>query len=234
MEPQRVLIVDDHPVVRRGISALLEDEPWVGEVAEAATVEEAVKEAVSRQVNVIAMDIALPDGDGIDATRRILQRRPEVKVLMVTLTEDEDTVERALRAGARGYVLKDTDPDAVVDALRAVAGGGLVLGPKVGPAMLTTLRRAPAALPAPFDQLTPRERDILAGLARGEANAQIARHLGVGEKTIRNQLTTVFAKLNVADRTNAVLRIKDAGVEGMLASWVEPSGRPGGTKVPPR
>jgi DNA-binding NarL/FixJ family response regulator len=214
VEDRRVLIVDDHPVVRRGLRAMLEGEPWVAEVTEAATVADAVREAISRRVHVIAMDVALPDGDGVDATRRILRGHPDAKVLMLTMTDDEDMVERALRAGASGYLLKDTDPDTVVDALRTVAGGGVVLGPRIGPTMLTALRRAPADLPPPFDQLTARERDILGRLAVGDSNALIARHLGVSEKTVRNQLSVVFAKLGVADRVHAALLARDAGIAG--------------------
>ncbi|GAA4700073.1 response regulator [Phytohabitans rumicis] len=211
--PQRVLIVDDHPVVRRGLRAMLEGEPWVRDVVEAATVEEAVKEAVSQQVDVVAMDVALPDGDGIDATRRIIQLCPRVNVLMVTYYDDEDRVARALRAGARGYVLKDTEPDTVVDALRTVANGGVVLGPRIGPDVLAALQRAPATLRPPFDTLTPREREILAGLVRGDSNPKIARHLNLSEKTVRNQLSIVFTKLGVADRVQAALLARDAGIE---------------------
>lgn len=212
VDNQRVLIVDDHPVVRRGLRTMLEGERWVDEVVEAATVAEAVRAAVSRQVHVVAMDVALPDGDGIEATRRILQSRPEVRILVLTMTNDPDLVTRALRAGARGYVLKDTDPDLVVDALRTVAGDGVVLGPGIGPAVLVP---GGATGPSPpFDQLTPREREILVRLAAGDSNARIARHLGLSEKTVRNQLSLMFAKLGVADRVQAALLARDAGIGG--------------------
>lgn len=214
LQPCRVLIVDDHPVVRRGLRAMLEGESWVEDVVEAATVQEALKEAVSRQVHVVAMDVTLPDGDGIEATRLIIRRCPGVNVLMVTFHDDEDRVARALRAGARGYVLKDTEPDIVVDALRTVAGGGVVLGPRIGPEVLANLQRTPTELPPPFDQLTQREREILAGLVRGDSNARIAKQLNVTEKTVRNQLTTVFTKLSVDGRVQAALLARDAGIEG--------------------
>lgn len=191
---------------------MLEGEAWVEEVVEASTVAEAVREAITRRVDVVAMDITLPDGDGIEATRRILTGHPEANVLILTLSDDEDLVERALRVGARGYLLKDTEPDTVVDALRTVAGGGIVLGPRIGSALVTALRRAPAHLPPPFDQLTNRERDILARLAQGDNNAQIARRLGVAEKTIRNQLSAVFTKLGVTDRLQAALMAREAGI----------------------
>lgn len=210
----RVLIVDDHPVVRRGLRAMLEDEDWVASVAEAATVDEAVRAAVSTKAHVVAMDINLPDGDGIEATRRILTLSPGVKVLIVTLYDDKDRVARALKAGARGYVLKDTEPDTIVDALRTVADGGVVLGPKVGPEVLTTLQRTPTQLPPPFDKLTAQERRILAGLVRGATNAEIGRSMGLNEKTVRNYLTAVFEKLGVDSRVQAALRARDAGIEG--------------------
>jgi DNA-binding NarL/FixJ family response regulator len=208
----RVLIVDDHPVVRRGLRVMLEGEPWVEEVAEAATVAEAVKEAVTRQVHVVAMDVALPDGDGIDATRRILRARPDVMVLMLTMAEDENVVARAMEAGARGYLLKDTDPEIVIDSLRTVAAGGVVLGPRIGPAVIMAAARQPARLLPPLDQLTPREYEILTLLAAGENNARIARRLGLSEKTVRNQLSSVFSKLEVADRVQAALLARSMGV----------------------
>lgn len=214
VQSRRVLIVDDHPVVRRGLRAMLEGEPWVEQVSDAATMADAIREAISGQVHVIAMDVALPDGDGVEATRRILLGLPDAKVLMLTMSDDEDVVARAMRAGAKGYVLKDTDPDTVVDALRTVAAGGVVFGPRIGPALLTTLRRTPASLPPPFDQLTTREREILARLSSGDSNAQIARHLGVSEKTVRNQLSMVFSKLGIADRVQAALLARDAGITG--------------------
>ncbi|HEX8626848.1 MAG TPA: response regulator transcription factor, partial [Catenuloplanes sp.] len=137
---------------------------------------------------------------------------PDAMVLILTMTDDEDVVVRALRAGARGYLLKDTDPDTVVDALRTVAGGGVVLGPTIGPGLLSALRRGPAALAPPLDKLTAREREMLAGLACGHSNARIARGLGLSEKTVRNQLSVVFTKLAVADRVQAALLARDAGV----------------------
>lgn len=214
LKPQRVLIVDDHPIVRRGLRMMLEGEPWVAEVVEAATVKEAVEKAVSCQVDVVAMDVAFPDGDGIEATRQIRRLWPRANVLMVTLHDDEDRVVQALNAGARGYVLKETEPDTLIDALRTVAGGGVVLGPRIGPEVLTTLQQQPARLPQPFDRLTDREREILAGLVRGESNARIARRLGVAEKTVRNQLSSVFTKLEVSDRVQAALLARDHGITG--------------------
>ncbi|GIH05495.1 DNA-binding response regulator [Rhizocola hellebori] len=210
----RVLVVDDHPVVRRGLRTLLDGEPWVSEVREAATAAEALREVVSRGIHVVSMDVSLPDGDGVEAVARILAARPEAKVLMLTMADDEEIIARALRAGARGYLVKETDPDTIVEALHTVAVGGVVLGPRIGPSVLSTLRRAPTEVPAPFDRLTVRERDIVTLLANGESNARIARQLGVSEKTVRNQLSSVFAKLEVADRVQAALLARDTGFTG--------------------
>ncbi|MGH4025896.1 MAG: response regulator [Pseudonocardiaceae bacterium] len=211
-ERVRLLIVDDHPVVRRGLCTMLEGESWVEGVVEAATVTEAVKEAVTRQVHVVAMDVALPDGDGIDATRRILRACPEARVLVLTMADDADIVARAFDAGARGYLLKDTDPEMVIDALRTVAAGGVVLGPRIGLEVIKAAQGRPARLQPPLDQLTPREFEILTLLAAGESNARIARRLGVTEKTVRNQLTNVFSKLEVADRVQAALLARRMGI----------------------
>jgi DNA-binding NarL/FixJ family response regulator len=211
-ERLRVLVVDDHPVVRRGLRAMLEAEPWVDEIIDAASAAEAVRQAVARRVDVAAMDVGLPDADGIDATRRIVAALPGVRILMLTLHDDPDVVARSLHAGAHGYLLKDSDPDTILHALRTVASGGVVLGPGVGPRLLTSLQGTPTRLPPPLDRLTARERDLLGRLAVGDNNSQIARHLRLSEKTVRNQLSTVFAKLGVADRVRAALIARDAGM----------------------
>ena len=208
----RLLVVDDHPIVRRGLRTMLEAEAWVDEVIEAATLAEALKAVTGGRIDVVSLDIALPDGDGVGAIRRIVRACPDTRVLMLTMTDDDDVVARALRAGANGYVLKDTDPGAVVDALRAVAAGGTVFGPNIGRTLLSDLRPRLARLPAPFDRLSRRERDLLAGLAAGESNVEIARRVGVSEKTVRNQVSLLFAKLGVADRMQAALAARDAGL----------------------
>lgn len=210
MQAVRALVVDDHPVFRRGLRSLLADEPWVTEVDEADTVAGAVERAVDDRAGVVAMDVRLPDGDGIDATARILERRPQTAVLLLTMIGDEEIVRRGLAAGARGYLLKDTDPDAVVDALKTVGQGGLVLGPRVPTSALTT--PGTAGPPAPFDRLTARERQLAEQLAGGRTNGQIARVLGVSEKTVRNAVSAVLAKLAVPDRLAVALLARDVGL----------------------
>lgn len=212
---QRVLVVDDHPVFRRGLMALLEGEPWVEAVLEAGTVHDAVRDAATGAVTAVVMDLCLPDGDGIDATAQITAARPGVAVLVVTMTLDEQLVARALRAGARGYTVKDIDPEALVDALRTVVHGGLVLGPGVGTHVVDQLRATPAPLRAPLDRLSRRELDLLAGVSAGWANMRIARSLGLSDKTVRNQLSTVFTKLGVSDRVQAALLARELGLPRM-------------------
>jgi two-component system, NarL family, nitrate/nitrite response regulator NarL len=204
----RALVVDDHPVFRRGLRSLLDGEPWVDRVDEAATVREAVDIAAHTDVGVIAMDVRLPDGNGIDATARILEQHPGIAVLLLTMSGEEDLVRRGLRAGAKGYLLKDSDPEAVVDALRAVCGGGLVLGPRVP----TTVLAAAGGPPAPFDRLTPRECVLAEHIAAGRTNIQIARALGVSDKTVRNAVSALLAKLSVPDRLAVALLARDVGL----------------------
>jgi two-component system nitrate/nitrite response regulator NarL len=191
---------------------MLESEPWVEDVFEASSVAEAVREAVSHGVHVVAMDVELPDGDGIEATSTLLRRCPQARVLVLTYANDEETVDRAMRAGAQGYLLKETDPDDVVDALRIVANGGRVMGPKISSDLLRGRHRSPGDLPPPFNRLTTRELGIVVRLAGGDSNAAIARHLNVSDKTVRNALSTVFDKLGVADRTQAALLAQRHGI----------------------
>jgi two-component system, NarL family, nitrate/nitrite response regulator NarL len=225
----KVLIVDDHPIVRRGLRALLEGQPWVADIAEAQTAGEAVRIALTFQANVVVMDIRLPDGNGIDATRRILKANPQARVLVLTMTDDESTVLGALRAGANGYVHKDSPPDMLIDALRTVAGGGVVLGPAIGNKVVDMLSPALTKRRPPLDLLTEREYDILMRLAKGEDNARIARGIGVTEKTIRNQLSLIYTKLRVSDRVQAALLVRDLG----LAPNPPATTHPGDELTPP-
>lgn len=215
MAGQRLLIVDDHPIVRRGLRTLLERLPWVDLIVEAANVADAVREATLHRVQLVAMDIELGDheGDGIDAVRRIRQARPDANILMLTMSDERAVVHRAVSAGARGYVLKHTEPSHLISALETVAGGGFVLGPGVGPEVFDVLGAGPLRPPPPFDTLTTRELAMVKRLVAGDINSAIARRLGLAEKTVRNQLSDIYAKIGVADRTQAALKAHEAGIE---------------------
>jgi two-component system, NarL family, nitrate/nitrite response regulator NarL len=220
MTDRRVLVVDDHPVFRSGLRALLERESWVTSVVEAGTVQEAVGVARTTTIDVAVMDIRLPDGDGVHATRAILAAQPSVRVLVLTMSEDPRWIAQALQAGARGYVVKLSDPDVILAAVHSVACGGLVLGPQVDPSALTPGSRADP-VPPPFDRLTKREFDVLTSLASGAPAPAIAQTHQLSEKTVRGILSTICMKLQVTDRTQAALLARDHGIGGPLKS--EPS-----------
>lgn len=207
----RLVLVDDHPVVRRGLRALLDTIDEVEVVGEAADGEAAVREAQLLHPDVILMDIRLPVLDGVEATRRISAAVPEVAVLVLTMYDDDATVLTAMRAGARGYLLKGAEQDEIVAAIRAVAAGQVIYGPGVAARMLS-LFAAPPASTVPFPELTEREREILTLLASGLRNAAIARQLFLSPKTVSNNLTAIFAKLRVADRSAAIIRARDEGL----------------------
>ena len=204
-----VLIVDDHPVVRRGLAAMLGLEDWVARVVEAGSVRDGAAAGATERVDVAVVDLGLPDGDG-PARRRRLRRAPGCPVLVLTMTRDEGIVRACLAAGAGGYLLKDSPPDAVVRAVRTVLDGGLVLGPEVARAALPTTR--PARLPAPLDRLTPADLRLLAHVADGRTNPRIAAELGVAEKTVRNRVSTLLGVLGVEDRVQAALLAREKGL----------------------
>lgn len=204
-----VLLVDDHPVVRRGMASLLSLEPWISRLVEVGSVGEALRTATTDRPDAAVVDLALPDGDGVSLIRRLRRVAPECVVLVLTMTRDEATVQACLEAGASGYLLKDSAPDSLVPSLRTVAEGGIVLGPHVSPGTLRTLRR----VPPPFDVLTPRELRHVGLLASGLSSAQIAERLDVTEKTARNQMAAILAKLGVADRVQVALLARDAGLQ---------------------
>lgn len=213
LKNQCVLIVDDHGVVRRGLRSMLEGEPWVGTVLEAPTMAEAQRLATMHPVDLVAMDISLPDGDGVEATRRILRARPEAKILVITFDQEDETVSRALAAGACGYMLKLTEPpDLLVDALRTTAGGARVLSPDIELPVATPGGRRKRALPEELSSLSERELTMLTLAAKGRTNKAIAGEVGVSEKTVRNQMSRILAKLGVADRVQAALVAQKAGL----------------------
>ena len=209
-----MLLADDHPVVRRGLAALLGTLDDFEVVGEAADGEAAVREAQLTKPDVVLMDVRMPGMDGVEATRRIRAMVPDVAVLVLTMYDEDATVFTAMRAGARGYLLKGAEQDEIVDAIKAVVRGQAIFGPGIATRLLEQFANPPAQAAAdePFPELTPRERDILGLLAQGRRTAEIASTLHLSPKTVSNNLTTIFAKLEVGDRTAAVLRARDRGL----------------------
>lgn len=211
----RVVLADDHPVVRAGLSALLASLPDIEVVAVAANGRDAVKEVVLHRPDVAVLDLQMPGLDGLGALKEIRRAAPQVAVLVLTMFDDEDSVFAAMRAGARGYLVKGAEQDEISRAVRSVAAGEAIFGPGVAERMLRFFADPPSAAtqaPGPFPELTARERQVLHLLADGLSNAVIARHLDVAPKTVANNLSAIFAKLQVADRAQAIVRARDAGL----------------------
>jgi len=214
MDPLRILIAEDHPLFRKGMISLLASVPDFEVVGETTTGEEAVVRAAQLQPDVILMDLQMPEVNGIEATRRILQESPSIRVLVVTLFEDDDSVFMALRAGARGYVLKDADEEEVVHAIRAVGRSEAIFSPVIATRVLAYFAASPpgGAPPQAFPTLTDREREILDLIAQGHPNPSIARQLSLSTKTVGNYVSNIFTKLQVADRAQAIIRAREAGL----------------------
>ncbi len=208
----RVLIADDHPVFRDGLHALVEAAPDLDFVGEATTGIEAVDLAASGRPAVILMDLRMPELSGIEATRRILEADPTVGILIVTMSEDDESLFAAMRAGARGYIPKDAERGEILSAIRAAAVGEAVFGASIARrvAEFFAAPRSPAA--EPFPDLTERENEILELIAQGRSNSDIAARLGITSKTVRNHVANVFNKLQVADRSQAIVRAREAGL----------------------
>jgi DNA-binding NarL/FixJ family response regulator len=206
-----VVIADDHPVVRDGLSALLASVPSVTVTGIAATGREAVHAAVTLRPDVLVLDIQMPDLSGIAAAREITRAAPDVAVLMLTMFDDDDSVFAAMRAGARGYVLKGAQQDEIIRAIQAVAAGEAIFGPGVARRVLG-LVSAPPAPGIPFQGLTRREREVLDLIASGARNTEIARQMSITPKTVANHVSAIFSKLQVADRNQAIIRARDAGL----------------------
>lgn len=208
----RVLIADDHPVFRDGLHALVDAAPDLDFVGEATTGIEAVDLAASGRPAVILMDLRMPDLSGIEATRRILEADPTVGILIVTMSEDDESLFAAMRAGARGYIPKDAERGEILSAIRAAAVGEAVFGASIARrvAEFFAAPRSPAA--EPFPDLTERENEILELIAQGRSNGDIAGRLGITSKTVRNHVANVFNKLQVADRSQAIVRAREAGL----------------------
>jgi DNA-binding NarL/FixJ family response regulator len=209
MSDIRVVLADDHPVVRAGLAALLGSLQGIEVVGVAADGREAVREVVLQRPNVAVLDLQMPGKDGFAATREITRVAPEVAVLVLTMFDDDDSVFAAMRAGARGYVVKGAEQEEIGRAIRAVASGEAIFGPGIAQRVLRFF-----ANPAddPFPELTAREREILDLLAAAMPNSMIAKRLGLSPKTVANHLSSIFTKLQVGDRAQAILRARDAGL----------------------
>lgn len=210
----RVLVADDHESFRRGLRALLASVPGLELVGEAASGAEAVASAAELQPDVVVMDLNMENVDGITATRQIVGTSPHIAVLVLTMYEDDDQVFGALKAGARGYLLKGADRAELVRAIRSVASGEAIFGSAVARRLVAFFAARPTVEADAFPQLTEREREILDLVARGLNNAEITRRLVVSPKTVRNHISNIFSKLRVADRAQAIVRAREAGLGG--------------------
>ncbi len=213
MEPVRTLIADDHPHFRDGLRALLLSTTDVEVVGEARDGEEAIRLAARLQPDVILMDLNMPGTGGIEATRRILHTSPHISVLVVSMYEDDDSVFAALKAGARGYLLKGALKAEILRAIRAVTSGEAIFGPAIARRLMQYFSTPHQDVPREaFPELTDREREILELIARHETNPEIARCLHLSQKTVRNHVSNIFTKLQVADRAQAIVRARKAGL----------------------
>jgi DNA-binding NarL/FixJ family response regulator len=209
----RVLVADDHPMFRAGMVMLLETDPRTELVGEAGTGTAAVDRALALRPDVVVMDLHLPDLDGVTATRRILEQAPEIGVLILTMSDEDDAVAAALQSGARGYLLKEAGPAEILAAILSVGEGTSVFGPGIARRLVTLLARPASPDPA-FPELTAREREVLELISRGLANTAIARQLVISPKTVRNHISSIFAKLQVEARGEAIALARDAGLGG--------------------
>lgn len=215
VEPLRLLLADDHAAFRDGLRALLATIGDIEVVGEAATGDEAVSRAAALQPDVVLMDLNMPGLDGIEATRRLVGTSPHIAVLVLTMYEDDESVFLALRAGARGYLLKGADRAEIVRAVRAVAAGDAIFGAAVARRVMAYLSSPrPAVAAQAFPELTAREREILELVARGLNNQAITQRLVLSPKTVRNHVSNIFSKLQVADRAEAIVRAREAGMGG--------------------
>ena len=208
----RVLVADDHAGFRAGIATLLRSLPGTEVVGEAASGDEAVVRAVTSGADVVLMDLAMPGGGGLAATERLAREAPHVAVLVLTMSAEDASVTAALRAGARGYLVKGASRAEVERALRTVAEGGVVVGASVAHRVAALVGGPGPAGSGLLAELSAREREVLDLMARGLDNARIARELVLSPKTVRNVVSSIFAKLHTSDRVQVVLRARDAGL----------------------
>jgi len=199
-------------VFREGLALILDAEPDLTVVGQVATGDEAVEAAVATQPDVVVMDLHMPTMDGVEATRHIVRASPHIAVLVLTMMEDNESIFAAMRAGARGYLLKGAAKDDIVRGVRSVASGAAVFGPVIAERVIQYFSGQQNAGALPFPELTERERAVLALIGRGQNNAGIARALMISPKTVRNHVSNILAKLHVADRAQAIIRARDAGL----------------------
>jgi DNA-binding NarL/FixJ family response regulator len=213
MDKLTILIADDHPLFRKGLRALLASIPNVELAGEAATGADAIRLAEQLQPDVILMDLQMPGGGGLTAIRQIVQTSPHIRILVVTMFEDDDSVFAAMRAGARGYVLKDADDEDIARAIIGVGNGEAIFSPAIAERMMSFFAARPALPAEIFPELTQSERNVLKLLAQGASNEAIARQLLFSVKTVRNYVSNIFSKLQVADRAQAIIKAREAGFE---------------------
>lgn len=209
--PIRVVIVDDHPVYRDGLAMLLADVPEVDVIACAGDGQQALDVVANTRPDVVVMDVSMPVMDGIEATARLHRDHPEIGVIVLTMSDDDLSIREAIRVGARGYLLKGAGQAEISRAITSVAAGHAIFGPAVAERVLGYVT-APDAAPSPFANLTSREHEILDLMAAGHSNADIAQRLFLSPKTVRNNVSNIFAKLHVADRAKAIVVAREAGL----------------------
>ncbi len=210
----RILVVDDHKLFREGLIALLNAAPETEVLGEASTGKEAITQVETLAPDVVLMDIQMPDVNGIEATRRLLTDHPDVGVIMLTMLEDDNSLFAAMCAGARGYILKGADKAEVLRTIKAVAEGQALFGPAIA-ARLTTFFQKGAQIETaviPFPELTDREREVLTLIAQGLSNNDIAAQLFISNKTVSNHISNIFNKLQVANRSQAIAKARDANL----------------------
>ncbi|MEV1179348.1 response regulator transcription factor [Nonomuraea sp. NPDC049784] len=228
IRPISVVVADDHPIFRSGLRQLVEDSPLLEFAGEAADGEQAVELCRERQPDVVLMDIHMPGTNGISATRRILADLPSTGILVLTMLEDDTSIFAALRAGARGYVVKGSGPDDIIRAITAVAAGQALLDVTAATRIASFLQPDARNPDHPFPSLSTRERDILDLMAAGRSNAAIAEALALSEKTVRNNVSNIFTKLQVTSRSDAIVKARRAGLgEPATLSRNRPEGHPG-------
>ena len=215
MNEIRVLIVDDHKLFRDGLSAILMKVPDIDVVGEAGTGQEAIAQAKLLTPDVVLMDINMPDMNGIEATQKVLSIKSDTGIIMLTMLEDDDSLFAAMCAGARGYILKGADKAEVINAIRAIARGEALFGPAIASRLSSffqNINKVDDRKVIPFSDLTDREREVLDMIASGENNQEIASKLHISPKTVSNHISSIFNKLQVSDRAQAIVKARQAGL----------------------